>query len=100
MGTDDNWEAWQFTRPNQERPALYDPSVSAEQFKDFYFTIQAVLEKRRPRPPLSYRLKRLPQMAGRVCRRPAVAWEVFKHRHLRCNDELRNQNSESIMKSE
>ncbi|MCP4710971.1 MAG: B12-binding domain-containing radical SAM protein [Planctomycetes bacterium] len=87
VGADKNWDAWQFTRPNEERPALYDPSVSAEQFKDFYFTIQAVLEKRRPRPPLSYRLKRLPQMAGRVCRRPSVAWEVFKHRHLRCNNE-------------
>ena len=80
VGDDDDWDAWQFTRPNSARPALYDEGVSAEQFKDFYFTVQAILESRRPKPPLSYRLKRVPHMLGRASRRPGLAWEVLKHR--------------------
>jgi radical SAM superfamily enzyme YgiQ (UPF0313 family) len=80
VGARDDWDVWQFTRPHAARPALYDEGVSGEQFKDFYFSVQAVLEERRPKPPLGYRLRRLPQMAGRACRRPGLAWEVLKHR--------------------
>ncbi len=81
---DDNpdWRLWQFTRPNPKRPVLYDPGICEKDFKDLYFSLQAYMEKRRPRLPVSARLRRLPRMIGRAGKMPGLAWEVFKHRYL------------------
>jgi radical SAM superfamily enzyme YgiQ (UPF0313 family) len=81
---DDNpdWELWQFTRPNAKRPVLYDPSIKEDDFRDLYFSLQAYMEKRRRKPPLTTQLRRLPRMVKLACKMPGLAWEVFRHRHL------------------
>lgn len=81
--TDDpDWNLWQFTRPHPQRPSLYDPAISPKQFADFFFGVQAQLEKHRPLPPLGDRIRRLPHYFRRAWQMPGLAWQIFKHRHL------------------
>ncbi len=77
---DNNWDLWQLTRPHPQRPRLYDLAIKTEDFDQLYFDIQALLESRRPQPPLSAKIRRLPNTIHRAFLRPKQALNVVKAR--------------------
>jgi anaerobic magnesium-protoporphyrin IX monomethyl ester cyclase len=79
VSNDMNWDNLKFTQTGNSRPVLYDENIDRKTFEDFYFALQAGINKHRSNMPISERLKLIPLYAAKACKHPQKALQILKH---------------------